>query len=55
MIQIVAWAGAAFALIAALGMLFAPVKPEARRKTRLLGVVFLAIAAFNVLMVLYIY
>ena len=50
MIQIVAWAGAAFALIAGLGMLLAPAKPEVRARTRTMGIVFLGLAAFNVLL-----
>ncbi len=50
MIQIVAWAGAAFALIAGLGMLFAPAKPDVRAKARTMGVAFLGLAAFNVLL-----
>jgi hypothetical protein len=50
MIEIVAWAGAGLALIAGLGMLFAPAKPEVRAKTRVMGFVFLGLAAFNVFM-----
>jgi len=48
MIEIVAWAGAGFSLIAGLGMIFAPHKAGNLRNPRLLGIVFLALAAFNV-------
>ena len=51
MIEIIYWAAAALALVAAFGMLFLPAKPDAKRRTRLLGLVFLGVAAFNVFMV----
>ena len=48
MIQIVAWAGALFALLAGLGMLFAKAPEEKRAQTRMLGLVFLLLVPFNV-------
>ena len=50
MIEIVAWAGAFFALIAGLGMIVAPHKAGNLRNPRLLGLFFLLLAAFNVYM-----
>ena len=48
MMQIVAWAGAAFCLLAGIGMLVAPSKAGNLPNPRLLGIVFLAAAALNV-------
>jgi hypothetical protein len=47
MMQIVAWLGVVFSLIAGVGMLFAKPAPEKRLQTRLLGLMFLGFAAFN--------
>jgi hypothetical protein len=48
MIQIVAWLGAACSLLAGIGMLVQRVPDEKRTRTRLLGLMFLGFAAFNV-------
>jgi hypothetical protein len=47
MIQIIAWAGVVFSLLAAIGMLFTKTAPEKRLQTRLLAVLFLGFAFFN--------
>ena len=47
MIQIVAWLGVVFSLIAGVGMLFAKAPPEKRIQVRLLGLMFLGFAVFN--------
>lgn len=48
MMQIVAWVGATCCLLAGVGMLLTKAPPEKRTQTRLLGVLFLVMAAFNV-------
>ncbi len=48
MMQIVAWIGAVCSLLAGVGMLLTKAPPEKRTQTRLLGIVFLVLAAFNV-------
>ncbi|MGE0179740.1 MAG: hypothetical protein AB7O91_07975 [Sphingomonas sp.] len=47
MIQIVAWLGVVFSLMAGVGMLFVKTPPEKRVQTRLLGLMFFGLAVFN--------
>jgi hypothetical protein len=47
-IQIVAWIGALFCLVAGIGMLVAPSRAGNLPNPRLLGIVFLVFAGFNI-------
>jgi NADH:ubiquinone oxidoreductase subunit 6 (subunit J) len=50
MIEIIAWAGAVFALIGGVGMLLSRSTPETVGRNRMLGIALLAMAAFNIVL-----